>query len=573
MQIDQFLNRPHLMGYEARRGIETLAHHLCSGLSLTPVQIAWMDWIPTAAINSRGDLLLSAIRDDARITRPVLHRYVGFVVHELLHRRYTNFSTAGSVCGPNAQYRKQLLNAVEDARIERHGIRSNLLGNIEGCLHALIGDMVTRALVEVQDWSDPAQYPFAIAVALRDFPGLSVPMPAQVQEITEQARARMPALRSTEDALALSEWIYEQLEKMEEEEERGEDGEPGEDGEDKPGEDGEPGDGKPGEDGQDGEPGDGEPQDGQGDGEPCEGESGDGQDGQDGEGEQGEEQRPRARRPQPGQQAREVEPNTGNGPEHDSDSGTWSRESQTAKNGEHLRRQPITPITRNVPARLRYEVRRLFDNTGTDMEIRNRKTGALDRRALARHQVTDRLFTKRLEVEGVDSDVVICLDISGSMYELKYGPRINAALSAAHALMETLHGAGADVAVVTFGDQASVAVPFGTNKTRALEIVSRIGSQMPGADGTNDWAALRMAHEMLLSRRAHRRVVFVVSDGVGNVEAMQRQVQAGVNLGITSLGLGIGESVDHIYGTNNSSRVDRVEDLGAATFTRVKVAA
>lgn len=570
MQIDQFLNRPYLMGYEARQGIETLAHHLCSGLRLTPVQITWKDWIPTAAINARGDLLLSAIRDDARITRPVLHRYVGFVVHELLHRRYTNFSTANIICGFNAQYRRQLLNAVEDARIEQQGIRSNLLGNIEGCLHALIGDMVTRALVEVQDWSDPAQYPFAIAVTLRDFPGLSVPMPAQVQEIVEQARARMPALRSTQDALDLSEWIYEQLEKMEEEEQGEGDGEPEE--EDKPGEDGEdgePGDGKPGEDGQDGEP-----QDGQGDGEPCEGEPGDGQDGEsgDGEGEQGEE-RPRARRPQPGQQAREVEPNTGNGPERDADSGSWSRESQTAKNGEHLRRQPITPITRNVPARLRYEVRRLFDNTGTDMETRNRKTGSLDSRALARHQVTDRLFTKRLEVEGVDSDVVICLDISGSMYELKYGPRINAALSAAHALMETLHGAGADVAVVTFGDQASIAVPFGTNKARALEIVSRIGSQMPGADGTNDWAALRMAHEMLLARRAHRRVVFVVSDGVGNVEAMQRQVQAGVNLGITSLGLGIGESVDHIYGANNSSRVDRVEDLGAATFTRVKVAA
>lgn len=567
MMIDQLLNRPQMKGYEARRGIESLAAHLCAGLGLSPVSVEWVDWCPTAAISNSGTLVLAALKDDARITRTLFHRYVGYIVHELLHRAYTDFSVAYQIAGMNREYRRHLLNAVEDARIERKGITSTILGNIQGCLHELLQGMMQEALKDVKDWGDPAQYPFAIAVALRDYPGIAVPMPAQVKRIADEALARMPACQSTSDALSISEWIYQQLGQMneqeEEEQEQGEEQgeEEGQDS-DEQGQDGAQEDGEGEDQGDDGQGGQDGEEGGQ-DGEPCKGGSGKGQ---------GEE-KPKARRPSGrAQGSREVEPRQNPGAEHDTASGTWCKDVGIKPEGHYVRKAQTIAINRNVPARLRYEVRRLFDNTGTDMEIRNRKTGALDVRALAKHTVTDRLFTRRLDVEGVDSDVVLCVDLSGSMYQ-DGGKRITAALSTAYALIETLTAAGADVAVIGFGDSASVAVPFGTPRARALERVSRVGSVFPLMEGTNDWAALRTAHEMLLSRSAHRRVVFVISDGVGAVEAMQQQVKAGAALGITTLGIGIGERVGHIYGEPNSLLVLDPEDLGRAAFGKVKMAA
>ena len=49
---------------------------------------------------------------------------------------------------------------MEDAWIETRAIRENLFGNIEWVLHTLLRGMVEQARAAVQDWSDPAQYPF-----------------------------------------------------------------------------------------------------------------------------------------------------------------------------------------------------------------------------------------------------------------------------------------------------------------------------------------------------------------------------------------------------------------------------
>lgn len=562
MSIDTLLRRPFIHGWELRPGIEQFAHHLSSALGLRPVSITWSPEISTAGINRRGSMFLAAVQDDARITRPALVRYVGFVVHELLHRKSTQFGTMEKMDGPGVQYRRALLNAVEDARIEREAIAGGLLGNVEGLLHDLLGQMVTEALASVTDWGDAKQYPFALAVALRDYPGLSCPMPAQVQRIATIALARMPVVTNTDEAAALAEWIYSELQAMEEDE-PGQDDEQqtgqdeqqlGQDDEQQPGDQDGDQDGKGGQDAGQGDEGQGDPQQGP--------QGGAGSDSN----EEGEQAKPKAQRPT--DEAVEVEPTLGGRPENDNAPGSaYTRRHAVAPNGHHTHGLPQA-VQVTVPARLRYELRRLFENTAQSLHLNNRKTGRLNPAALARHQVSDAIFRKRLDIEGIDSAVAICLDLSGSMY---HEPgRITAAIPACYALADTLTAAGVNVAVVTFDRQASVAVPFDSSRRTVLDTITRIKG---GAQFTDDWYALRLAHDLLLRCSEPRKVCFFISDGCGMVDEMRTQVKAGTNLGITTLGVGIQLEVSNIYGERNSILVRKPQDLGNAAFSRMKLAA
>lgn len=587
--ITTLLRRPFILGHELRNGIEGFAHTLCSSLGLPSITIQWSEGISTAGITHKGSMVLAAVADDARINHAALVRYVGFVVHELLHRKSTDFPVLNRVTGDAYQYRRALLNAVEDARIEREAIASGLLGNIEGVMHDLLGQMVSEALAQVQDWGNPAQYPFALAVTLRDYPGLSVPMPAQVQRIATVALARMPAVTTTDEARELAEWIYTQLQQMDEDEQQDDQGDQGDDqqgdeqGDEQGDQQGDQGDDSEGDSegegqgdaGQGDQPGDqGSDQGAAGDDKPGKGQE-QGESGAQGD-EQGQDmgkpqtnkQKPlKAKRPDDCTPAREVEPTTGNRPENEGATGSYTKKAAVARDGLHTWGS-AQPISTTVPARLRYELRRLFENTAQTLHLNNRKTGRLNPGALARHQVTDTVFRKRLDIEGIDSAVVICLDLSGSMYD--YPERIKAALSATYALSDTLTAAGVNVAVVTFDRFASVAVPFGAPRRNLLDTIPRIHG---GELYTNDWYALRLAHDLLHRRHEARKVVFFVSDGCGLMDEMKAQVKAGEALGITTLGVGIQLNVSHIYGPQNSVTVMKPDDLGTAAFSRMKLAA
>ena len=152
-----------MKGYQLRAGIEAAIHRFCSALGLPPVTIVWVN-IPTAAINAQGRLFLANIADDENVTPEMVKKYTAFGVHELLHRKYTNFR-----CNSDKSYIRSLHNAVEDAWIERTGIAEGLTGNIEPLLKVLVDSMVDEAVNSNIDWSAPAAFPFALAAWCRGF--------------------------------------------------------------------------------------------------------------------------------------------------------------------------------------------------------------------------------------------------------------------------------------------------------------------------------------------------------------------------------------------------------------------
>jgi cobalamin biosynthesis protein CobT len=223
-------------------------------------------------------------------------------------------------------------------------------------------------------------------------------------------------------------------------------------------------------------------------------------------------------------------------------------------------------------AKLRYEVKRLFENTACESFERNLKNGRLNVRALTRHTISDRLFQKRYETEGVDSAVTIVLDCSGSMYDtfkMKDGTvtcRMAQAVKVCSALLQTLSCAQVATSVVTYDDHTSVLKPWNMNYRKVLPMLECMG----GEQGSNDYHAVMTAHQMLYARPEQRKVCFVLTDGMGNFMATREQVQSGARLGVTTIGIGINEDVSSVY--PNSVRVNAIEDLGTMTFGKLKMA-
>jgi len=227
-----------------------------------------------------------------------------------------------------------------------------------------------------------------------------------------------------------------------------------------------------------------------------------------------------------------------------------------------------------IPAKLRYEVKRLFENTATESFERNLKSGRLNVRALTKHSISPNLFQRRYEEEGIDSAVVILLDVSGSMYDGIRGkagqPRTTRMASAAPtcaALLETLSAAQVATALVTFDDYTSVLKPWNMNARKAITLLESID----GMGGSDDATALMHVHNMLYRRPEQRRLCFVLTDGQGDIRQAKAQVASAARLGVTTIGIGINADVSHVY--PNNVQIDSLDDLGHVTFTKLKLAA
>lgn len=539
-------------GIQFRAAVEEVLGKVNNALGLTPVSVKWAK-ISTAAINCHGSILLADVQDDTVVDHATLVRYCGMGAHELCHHAYTDWGVVAAA-KVGTVLLQQLQNAVEDAFIERRAIRLGLTGNIESLFSALISGMVSEALREVTDWSNPAQYPFALAVYLRDHAAVKVPLAQGLEPIFSEARRMFQTCESSADALKIAQWVEDQLNalpkgKKDKGQDKGPEGQPGEgkgEGEGQPGQtsEGQPGEGKPGQEGaQEGT------QKGSGDA-------------------QGDESTPTphpgpATRPEPGTQYRRVEPAVespdpqGSGGE----GGAYCEGDHLVRPGYHLNGGGLRADV-VVPGALRYNLKRLFDNSAlTEFGLR-RRAGSVDVNALPRLGSSDRLFKRRSETEGIDSAVIILLDVSGSMRRA----RIQPAVECCAALLDSLDRAQVATMVLTFGTFTSVTKQWADRKAKAIAALSKVEAH----GGTNDFFAVRYAHKLLSQRPEARKVCIVLSDGCGQVDATARQVQAGEALGITTIGIGIQSDVSRVY--PQSVTVENLSDLGAASFKQIKLA-
>ena len=530
-----------IKGWEFRAGIEATAHKVCADLGIAPVTVGWSG-ISTAAINSAGQMMLANIADDAVVNQSTINRYAGFVVHELLHRKFTNFRITD-----HRSYVSSLHNACEDAWIERKAIAENLTGNVEALLRELINTIVTESLAQKIDWSDPEAYPFALAVYARGFCN-RVPVPAALVPVFDEATRRIDKCLNSQDTLNVAIWVFEQINKAADQQQQ-------------------PDDSQEADQGQDGE-GDGD----QGASEQPESGDQDGGNSKAGVGDQASPETPadagQVKAAKEHGDAIEVEPTLK--PQGDGGRGSYTKKYGLAADGYHVGSNRWIKMQPMQSGKLRYEVRKLFENSALEEWQVNRKSGSLNAAAL--HTVATgnvAVFKRHHEEAGIDSAVVVVLDVSASMWACddQNLTLISHAVNVCSALVDTLHRAGVAVSVITFGSKTSVFKDWSTHPRKMDALLPMICS---GGD-TNDYFAIRYAHEMLHKRPEQRKVVFAITDGVGQPQDTKAQVDAGSRLGISTVGIGIQHNVQRVY--PNAVRVDTLADMATASFKQIKLAA
>ena len=522
-------------GYQFRRAVEEATGKVCKSMNLTKlVSIVWTKGLTTAGVNQRGEMYLADVEDDAVLNEADLIKYMGYVVHELCHRAFTDFHDFDYP--REYQYLQQLHNAVEDAFIEHKAISECVTGNVRTLLTTLIDRMVVEAMKDVTDWAAPEQYPFVLAVYLRNHAANKVPLASGLEPIFAAAAAELVDAVNTQQTGQIAKRVWEKLQKL-------------------TGKKNKPNAKQSAKESGTGDKGPTSGQDTDGEAEGAATASGGANDG-------------KASRPTKETRAVQVEPQM-NEDKLYSRQGTYSKDAELSIPDAHVGRgNAWAAVSSTVPAKLRYSVKRLFDNSGIEEFQRNRKSGAVNVHALTKVGSTDRLFKRRLEVDGIDTAVVIAVDVSGSMFDdCVNKARMRTAVQAAAALLDTLQRAQVSTAVVTFGSSTSVLKDWNLPTVKAVAKLTRVRS---GAS-TNDYFAVRYAHEMLLHRAETRKILFVLTDGQGDEHSTKMQVETGKRLGITTIGIGIQLDVSGVY--DQYVNVQNLTDLGNASFKQIKLAA
>jgi uncharacterized protein YegL len=519
-----------LTGMEFRLGLEDAGHKVCSALGLEPVSFIWSNQTTTAGIDSGGHIVLPNVDDDDTLPRVLFDRYAGYLLHELLHRKYSDFNARAE--GP---YLRQLHNAVEDIWIERRAINEALTGNAEPLLTSLINNIIANIKPGAANWADPAIYPFALACYGRRYAN-PVPIADGLQPIFDEASRRIDSATSSSDTLRIAQWVFDQLNALPE-------------SSDNPEPDQGEGEGS----------GDGS---GDGSGSP-QNDSGDAQDKSQGDDKGDQKKSPgKAVRPKGTPKVFNVEPTL---KKRASKSGSFDREAGMSDIEDHLCKTRHMEIETVPGGKLRYEVKRMFENTGRDEFLPNLSRGRLNTAAL--HTLAagnDKVFKRRREIAGIDSAVCVLIDVSGSMRRAQ----TQVAVSTAYALLESLEQAGVKTSVLTFGSRVAVLKPF---ESRSIKRHRDLLRSLGDGGGTNDYYAVRIAHEMLSKQDAQRKVVFVLTDGMGDMDSTKAQIKSGEALGITTVGVGICEDVSFVYA--KSVTVNDLTEVAHTSFRQIKLAA
>ncbi len=107
-----------------------------------------------------------------------------------------------------------------------------------------------------------------------------------------------------------------------------------------------------------------------------------------------------------------------------------------------------------------------------------------------------------------DRDVVLVLDVSGSMA----GTALNETKNAAVEFVNTVLDENARIGIVSYASNANMVSDFSTKKQNLITSIERLGS----GGSTDIDVALQMAESMLETSKAKKKIIVLMSDGVPN---------------------------------------------------------
>ncbi len=158
------------------------------------------------AQHQQWTLNLPSIPLDARMTTRERDLWAGYTIHETGHACFTDFGVWQVAIREGVQ---DLVNALEDVRIERQTIASGVAANAQGLLEALASYMLEKALAQGFDPAQPQGFAFCLAIYGRaivggyNLPALPALSPALAKSWA-WIWPELTACQSTQDILALA---------------------------------------------------------------------------------------------------------------------------------------------------------------------------------------------------------------------------------------------------------------------------------------------------------------------------------------------------------------------------------
>jgi hypothetical protein len=501
------------------------------------------------------DLTLPFLPLDARLTREERDLWIGYVLHELGHTFFTDF-TAWRMAVHDGLH--DLVNGLEDPRIEAQVLTCGVATNARALLENLTNQKLSENLAAGYTPANMAALSYTLAVYGRAALGFNIAAPA-LDKATESALAwiwpRLEACANTFDVLALARDV--DAWRKTKQDDQGAQGNGAQDQDDQ--------DDQDKQDAQDQDQGDqdqGDDQDKQDDQDDDQDDQDDAQDSVNGKGGANDQDAPQAPAIAPG-----VEPNL------DKQAEEILKRCKPRPIGQDGADMDLASIPRTMPkltektkrlssmdnldklfpstAKLKADLTRLVKSPAKIDTQHGLLSGRLDRRAFGRIAGgATNVFARRQFTEGTNAAVAVVLDGSGSMKGM--GETFAAAM--AIAIGDAMDRAAVPFEISRTGRAAvgrgdpviDIMKPYAVAWRKRRDMVP----MMAGYDGTcNLVGAMAAAGRLKQVRGVTRRILFVLSDGMDcySNSAWIRAQQLWERDGIETIGIGLLHNVGPVF--------------------------
>jgi hypothetical protein len=246
-----------MLAINAKRGVESTVERVfnSTGNAFSQLQVLWTG--STAGIifkrNSYGvdaKIVFPSIDEGAQMKRSTFNNLIGYAIHELGHAWFTSNEPWDKARNDYGQFVGNLINGLEDPRIELKVIKSGYAPNAKALFEELLNSILKKSgYVEADDLKN---VPFLLAVEGRRLNGYNIDVPSIVDDAPwsadlHWALTEAQLAKDTKRIAEIAIELFKRLNDFKPEPTEGEDEGEGEEGSgfpikgDKPSEDGEDG--------------------------------------------------------------------------------------------------------------------------------------------------------------------------------------------------------------------------------------------------------------------------------------------------------------------------------------------
>ncbi len=220
-----------MKGIDVKRGVAATMERIVanSGSKFRSLQVKWFGTTAGINFNREGSqidatVIFPALDELADVDRGTFNNLIGFAIHEGPgHGLYTNNEPWDQARAKHGQYVGQLINGLEDPRIEQRAIESGFAPNSKYLFENLLNAVLARdGYVEPDDLKN---IPFMLAVEGRRLNGYHVDVPSIIDQSPlavhiHEALQSAKQSRNTEGVVLAAIKLYEQIKQYADEPQR-----------------------------------------------------------------------------------------------------------------------------------------------------------------------------------------------------------------------------------------------------------------------------------------------------------------------------------------------------------------